>query len=181
MKALVVIDCQNDFITGALANPEAEKRVPNIIRKIDEARDNGDLVIVTRDTHFEDTYMSTLEGQKLPVPHCIEGTEGWEIEPRIWHAADKIESPQVLVYDKFTFGSLEMAIGLTSQPNIDEIEIVGFVSSICVASNALLLRAAMPNMKITCDASCCAGLAKEDHDAAMTVLKCCQIDVIGED
>lgn len=181
MKVLVVVDAQVDFITGALANPEAEKRVPNIVKKIETAAENGDMVIFTKDTHFEDTYKNSLEGQKLPVPHCIEGTDGWELEPRILDAANKIEASKVWFYSKYTFGAIEMAIELMNISNIDEIEIIGFVSSICVASNALLLRAAMPNMKITCDASCCAGLAKEDHDAAMIVMKCCQIDVVGED
>lgn len=177
MKLLVVVDVQKDFVTGALANPEAEKRMPNVINKITEANRNGDKILFTRDTHF-DNYMETLEGKKLPVPHCIINTEGHDIVPEALAAA---QGADYYCTNKLTFGAEhigEVAINLCNG-EIDEIEIIGFVSSICVISNALLLRAYYPNTPITIDASCCAGLAKEDHDAAMTVAQCCQIDVVN--
>lgn len=179
MKVLICIDVQNDFITGALANPEAEKRVPYIVEKIRQAAENGDTVIFTQDTHYEGVYQNSLEGKKLPIPHCIKGTSGWNLQEDVLTAADDIPYGDKWVYTKYTFGSMEMAIALMTAPNIEEIEIVGFVSSICVVSNAILLRAALPNTKIVCDAKGCAGLEKADHDAAMAVMQACQIDVIN--
>lgn len=185
MKLLVVIDCQIDFTSSALANPEAEARVPKIVELINEFREAAtgeDCVIFTKDTHAEN-YMTTLEGQKLPIPHCIVGTEGWELVPELdeilCDMAQKREN--VEVYIKRTFGSRDlMNECYRNEAEIESIDICGFVSSICVASNALMLRAACPNVPITVHADCCAGLGKEDHDAAMTVMKCCQIDIVGE-
>lgn len=173
MKFLVVVDVQRDFVDLALANPEAQKRIPNIIEKVKAAREAGNEIIFTQDTH-EDNYMNTLEGKKLPIPHCIEGSEGWEIVPEVLEVAGE----NYYISHKFTFGSIYLPSEMKCDEN-DEIEIIGFVSSICVISNALLLRAHYPNLPITIDASCCAGLTKEDHDAAMIVAQSCQIDVIN--
>ena len=178
MKFLIVVDAQIDFCTGALANAEAEARIPRLVEKIKQRKAEGYTIIFTQDSHREN-YMKTLEGQKLPIPHCIIGTKGHKIVPEVLAAAGEGFNTAW----KGTFGdlclpeSLEMS---ADDEEIEEIEIIGFVSSICVAANAIILRAAFPNTPIIVDASCCAGLEKADHDAAMTVLRCQQIDVIGE-
>lgn len=177
MKFLVVIDCQVDFTSGALANPEAEKRIPRIVEKIKQRKEEGYCIYFTQDTHYEN-YMETLEGKKLPVPHCIIGTEGHRIVPEVLAAAGQGYN----VTNKNTFGDiylpedLEMSAG---EENIEEIELVGFVTSICVAANAILLRANYPNVPITVDASCCAGLEKTDHDAALLTMEKQMIDIIN--
>lgn len=178
MKFLIVVDTQIDFITGALANKEAQKRLPNVVNKIIEAQKKNYEVILTQDTHY-DNYLETLEGKKLPVPHCIVGTDGHKIVKEV---RDILKAPSYT--SKRTFGDLDIGrfleeMAYDNEENVDEIEIIGFVSSICVISNALILRASFPNVPIIIDASCCAGLTKEDHDAAMTVAQCCQIDVIN--
>lgn len=178
MKILIVVDVQNDFVTGALANPEAQKRIPNVVQKIKDAAAAGEHIIFTQDTHY-DNYMETLEGKKLPVPHCISGTPGHDIVPEVLAAGAQYE-----IVQKGTFGDIFLADGIAAildydDSLIEEIELIGFVSSICVISNALLLRANFPDTPITIDASCCAGLTEEDHDAAMIVAQNCQIDVIN--
>ena len=178
MKFLVVVDCQTDFVSGALANPEAEKRIPRVIEKIKQRKEEGYCIYFTQDTHYEN-YMETLEGKKLPVPHCIVGTEGHKIVPEVLAAAGEGYN----VAQKSTFGDLFLPESLemsADEEEIDEIEIIGFVSSICVAANAIILRAAFPNVPITVDMSCCAGLQKEDHEAARTIFACQQIDTVGE-
>ena len=169
-KTLIVIDMQNDFIDGALGTPEAQAIVPNVKKKIEEYEANGYNVVFTRDTHQKD-YLNTNEGKHLPVEHCIEGTHGWEI-------ADGLEIPYARYINKPTFGwmgwkSFEFEGG-------DEVEIVGLCTDICVVSNALILKAMFPNINITVDASCCAGVTQESHKAALTTMKMCQINVIGE-
>ena len=185
MKVLVVVDCQNDFIDGSLANEEAQKRLPKIIEKINKEKENGSLIICTRDTHGEN-YLSTLEGKKLPIPHCIENTRGWELNEEIKKAIPS----NAIILNKKTFGSRELVdffrynrkfCNTIINSEEVEIEICGFVTSICVVSNALLLRTFFPNTKITVDMNCCAGLTKEDHRAAAIVMRNCQIDLIGED
>lgn len=180
MKFLVAVDCQIDFCTGALANPEAEARIPAVIEKIKQRKAEGYTIIFTQDTHREN-YMETLEGKKLPVPHCILGTEGHKIVPEVLAAAGE----GYYVIHKPTFGQLELPdfiveIAEVANEPIEEIEVIGFVTSICVTANAIILRAAFPNTPITIDMSCCAGLAKEDHEAARIVFACQQIDTVGE-
>ena len=174
MKILVCVDCQVDFTTGALANPIAEKRVPAIKERVAAARENHEMVIFTQDTHMED-YMDTLEGEKLPVEHCIYQTEGWEI-------VDELKDEAALCVLKPTFGSFDLidrVIAFRNAFNEDvEIELCGFCTDICVVSNALLLRAAMPNTRITVNERLCAGTIKENHEAALAVMRSCQIDVI---
>ena len=170
MKILLVIDMQNDFIDGALGTKEAEAIVPKVKDKIDLYRKSGDTVIFTRDTHKEN-YMNTMEGRKLPVPHCIEGTKGWEISPELDVADSKI-------IDKPTFGSTELSEYLKGLDGIDEIEFVGLCTDICVISNALLVKATMPEIKITVDSSCCAGVTPESHENALNAMKMCHIDII---
>ncbi|MBQ4362070.1 MAG: cysteine hydrolase [Lachnospiraceae bacterium] len=169
-KILIVIDMQKDFIDGSLGSAEAVSIVENVKNKI-EGYDPAD-VIFTRDTHHSD-YLQTQEGINLPVKHCIEGTEGWQIRPELAAAA-----PGALVFDKPTFGSMELAEHIRNLPGDIEVELVGLCTDICVVSNAMLLKAARPEMKISVDASCCAGVTPERHAAALTTMAACQIKVV---
>lgn len=170
MKVLVVIDMQNDFIDGALGTNEAEKIVPLVKEKIDLYRKNGDTVIFTRDTHKKN-YLESAEGKKLPVPHCIEGTKGWEISSELCVADSKI-------IDKPTFGSTELSEYLKSLTDIEEIEFIGLCTDICVISNTLIVKATFPETKITVDSKCCAGVTPESHENALKAMQMCQIDII---
>ncbi|MGN0311837.1 MAG: cysteine hydrolase family protein [Lachnospiraceae bacterium] len=169
MKTLVVVDMQKDFIDGALGTKEAVAIVPKVVEKIAKYRKNGDQIIFTRDTHQKD-YLNTQEGRNLPVEHCIEGTAGWQI-------SDKLEvNPEDTVINKVTFGYVwpkEMIKG-------DEIELIGLCTDICVISNALGLKAVYPEIPITVDESCCAGVTPESHKNALEAMKMCQIKVVGE-
>lgn len=165
MKVLIVVDVQNDFITGALGSKEAVAVVPNIKKKIEEYHAAGHDIIFTRDTHDAD-YLETNEGKNLPVVHCIKGTEGWQI-------VDGLETPDCQYIDKPTFGWL----GWSKDFPYDEIELIGVCTDICVVSNALILKAMYPEAKITVDASCCAGVTPELHDAALATMRSCQICV----
>lgn len=169
MKTLVIVDMQNDFIDGALGTKEAEAIVPKVAMKLLEYRKNGDQVIFTRDTHQKD-YLETQEGKNLPVEHCIEGTKGWQI-------TEKLEvKPEDEVINKVTFGhvwSKEMIKG-------EQIELVGLCTDICVISNALGLKAVLPEVPITVDAGCCAGVTPASHKNALEAMKMCQIHVMGE-
>ncbi len=167
MKTLIVIDMQNDFITDALGTKEAQAIVENVKAKIATYIAAGDRVIYTRDTHFED-YLNTPEGRKLPVVHCVKGTKGWEI-------ANGVYAEGCEIIDKLSFGYIGW-----DKMSFDEIELVGLCTDICVVSNALILKATFPEVNITVDASCCAGVTPESHNAALTTMKMCQIDVIGE-
>lgn len=171
MKALIVVDMQNDFIDGALGTPEALSIVPFVRGKV--MHFDG-LVIFTRDTHFEN-YLSTREGKNLPVPHCIKGTQGWEI-------ADSLKelTKGRIVIDKPTFGSTELQNLLVNEHEktpFEEIELVGLCTDICVISNALLIKAALPEVNVTVDSSCCAGVTPESHENALSAMKMCQITV----
>lgn len=182
MKVLVVVDMQNDFITGSLGTKEAQAIVPNVKKKVEEAVKNGDLIIYTRDTHFED-YLNRREGQKLPVEHCISGTPGWRIPDELLPPGDY--EPYAIL-DKFTFGDRELpstirSIMKTHYGKIlacEEIELVGLCTDICVVSNALLLKAHFYDLyDISVDATCCAGVTPETHEAALKTMEMCQINV----
>lgn len=170
MKILIVVDMQNDFIDGALGTKEAEKIVANVKEKIDTYRSNNDEVIFTRDTHFED-YLETQEGKNLPVKHCIKDTFGWQI-------SSKLDVADSVVIDKPTFGSTKLMEYLLSKQNISEIQLVGLCTDICVISNAFLLKAALPEVLISVDSKCCAGVTPESHNRALESMKTCQIMVI---
>ena len=179
-KILVVIDVQNDFITGSLRNEEAIKKVPNIVKKINEF--DGDAIFYTMDTHAEN-YMETNEGKKLPVVHCVKGTEGWEIEASVKAALEdaKLRNIKVACVEKPTFGSYDLVeeIKRISLWSDLDIELVGFCTDICVVSNALLVKAAFyEKAKITVAEDCCAGVTPETHFAACKTMQMCQIDVI---
>ena len=167
---LVIVDMQNDFVDGALGSPEAVA----ILEKIKAKRDGfAGKVYYTRDTHGED-YLATREGKYLPVPHCIKGSEGWQIVPSLTpRAGDR-------VVDKPTFGSTELVELLLADNGSDPIEsvtLVGVCTDICVISNAMLIKAARPEIDVVVDGSCCAGVSPESHDRALASMKTCQIIV----
>lgn len=172
-KILVVVDIQNDFVDGALGTPEAQAIIDNAANKIKNF--DGD-IFVTYDTHYEN-YMETLEGEKLPVPHCIKGTQGWELNPKI---ADALKDKNYKSVEKLTFGSADLpdmvkaAIGDEKA----EITLIGLCTDICVVSNALLLKANLLDCEIFVDASCCAGVTPDTHNAALQTMRCCQINII---
>lgn len=174
-KLLIVVDMQKDFVNGSLGSEIAEAIVPNVVNKIENF--NGD-IIATYDTHFEN-YMETTEGKKLPVPHCIKGTDGWELDSNVQVALDKKGFKTV---EKNTFGSVDLPQIIRDNYDINnmEIELVGLCTDICVVSNALLLKANFPEIPITVDASCCAGVSVETHNSAIATMRCCQISIIGE-
>ena len=169
-RTLIVIDMQNDFVTGNLKNPAAEAIIPNIKKKIAEYERKGDEIIFTRDTHQAD-YLNSPEGKSLPIPHCIHGTWGWLV-------VDELNNPGYYHINKPTFGYKHWDFEFDSDDI--NIELVGTCTDICVISNALILKAEFPKANITVDASCCAGLTPEKHQAALEVMKSCQINVIGE-
>ena len=170
MKLLIVIDMQNDFIDGSLGTKEAGAIVPVVAEKIAEYRRNGNTVAFTRDTH-QKNYPETQEGRNLPVIHCIEGTEGWQI-------SDKLETGASKIFNKPSFGSLELADYAASLQNLEEIELAGLCTGICVISNAFILKAKLPEVKITVDSSACACVTPESHKTALSAMKLCQINVI---
>ena len=163
MKYLIVVDMQVDFITGSLGSKLAEAIVPNVVEKV---KNFDGKVIFTRDTHFAD-YMNTQEGKKLPVEHCIKDTDGWQI-------CDELKPYVNEVVDKITFGSIDLPQMIT---DADEIELCGLCTDICVISNAMILKATFPEVKITVDSSCCAGVSVESHNNALDAMKAVQIEV----
>lgn len=163
-RTLIVIDMQKDFIDGALGTPEAQAIVSAVREKISTYRKRGDEIIFTRDTHGPD-YLSTPEGRKLPVEHCLKGTPGWKLAPGLWEPGEKI-------IDKPTFGYTGWG-----DMEFEEIELVGLCTDICVVSNGLILKAMFPEAEITVDPACCAGVTPESHQAALLTMKMCQIQV----
>ena len=168
MKVLIVVDMQKDFIDGSLGTKEAVAIVPNVIKKIEEYEKNNDLIIYTKDTHF-DNYLETMEGEKLPVKHCIKGTEGHDIPSEILRGHD-------LIIEKLTFGSKDLVKYLESR-DFDEVELIGLCTDICVISNALLVKAYFHEKKVSVDSSCCAGVTPTSHNEALNTMRMCQIEV----
>ena len=166
-KILIVVDMQNDFIDGALGTPEAVKIVPRVKAKIEEYEKNCDPIIFTQDTHFED-YLETQEGKKLPIPHCIKDTHGWEI-------ADGLNIRKHEAVQKDAFGYWNWS---GYYFNDFEIEMIGLCTDICVISNALVIKAMYPDVPIKVDSTCCAGTTPEAHEAALIVMRSCQIEVV---
>lgn len=164
-KTLIVVDMQKDFIDGSLGTKEAVAIVENVKRKIAQYKENGDEIIFTRDTH-QQNYLETNEGKHLPVVHCIEGTEGWKI-------AEGLEVPEAIYIDKPSFGYMNW-----KDYHLEEVEIVGLCTDICVVSNALIIKATYPEIKVVVDASCCAGVMPESHRAALMTMKMCQVEVV---
>ena len=163
-KTLIVVDMQNDFIDGALGTKEAQAIVENVKKKIAQYVENGDEIIFTRDTHQEN-YLETNEGKHLPVEHCIEGTKGWAI-------ADGLEVENAVYINKKSFGFTDW-----KEYNLEEVELVGLCTDICVVSNALIIKALYPEIKVSVDSKCCAGVTPQSHEAALTTMKMCQVEV----
>ena len=167
MKFLIVVDMQNDFISGSLGSDAARSIVANVVKKVSEYDGK---VIFTRDTHEPD-YMQTREGSRLPVPHCIKDTHGWQI-------CDELHSYAENVLDKITFGSVELPYYISRfGEEIEEIELCGLCTDICVISNAFILKAAFPEVDISIDSSCCAGVTEQSHNTALDAMRSVQIDV----
>jgi len=174
-RLLIVVDMQNDFIDGALGTKEAEAIVEKVVKKIEEW--DGDIVF-TLDTHFSD-YLSTQEGRNLPVMHCIENTDGWQINGKVKAAAEK-KDKTVGMFKKVTFGSAALA-EFIKDGNYECAEFIGLCTDICVISNVMVTKAAAPEMPITVDASCCAGVTPQSHKNALEAMKMCQISIVGEE
>ncbi|NFE75323.1 cysteine hydrolase [Clostridium botulinum] len=175
-KLLVVIDYQNDFVNGALGFKKAESLEDGIYNKVKDYLDNGDKVIFTYDTHYEN-YLNTREGKNLPVPHCYIGTKGHELYGRLEEFKDV---KNTFHYNKEAFGiapkdmiRLSEEIGL----DIDEIEFVGVVSNMCVISNVVTFQAQYVNAELTVDGSLCASFDDDLHEKALEVIESLQVKV----
>ena len=178
MEILIVVDMQNDFVSGALGTPEAGEIVPYVVGRVVEGMNRGEEILFTRDTH-EANYLSTQEGKKLPVPHCIRGTEGWEI-------IDQLREDARHPTDKPAFASRYLGALLKARdedlhkqgrPGVEKVTFIGLCTDICVISNALLIKAFLPEAEIVVDARCCAGVTPESHRNALEAMKMCQITV----
>ncbi|MBQ6022733.1 MAG: cysteine hydrolase [Clostridia bacterium] len=172
-KILVVVDMQTDFVDGALGSAEATAIVPDVVRKI---RDFDGKIFATLDTHFED-YMETAEGKKLPVPHCIKGTPGWELHPAV---AEALQGKDAETVEKHTFGSVDLPELIADYADGEDfsVEVIGLCTDICVVSNALLIKANFPEIPLSVDSACCAGVTPATHEAALATMRCCQIDIL---
>lgn len=178
MDILVVVDMQNDFVSGALGTAEAREIVPYVVGRVVEGLNRGEEILFTKDTHQEN-YMDTQEGRRLPVPHCVRGTEGWEIIEQLReYARHPIDKP--------TFGSRELGALLKARdedlrkqgkPGVEKVTLIGLCTDICVISNALLVKAFLPEAEIAVDAACCAGVTPESHKNALAAMRVCQIIV----
>ena len=174
-KILIVIDMQNDFVDGVLGTKEAQAIVKKVLDKV---KNFSGEIIFTQDTHKAD-YLETQEGKNLPVEHCIKGSYGWQL---IDSLKEIIKEKGCRVFEKNTFGSTELAQTLKNENKtgnpIDEIQLIGLCTDICVVSNAMLLKAFMPEVSITVEASCCAGVTVKKHEAALDTLSSCQIKIL---
>jgi nicotinamidase-related amidase len=168
-RLLVVVDMQKDFIDGSLGTKEAQEIVPAVAKKIEEYQAAGDEVVFTFDTHQEN-YLNTQEGQKLPVVHCIKGTPGWELD-------QALQGYEGRHFEKPTFGCKELG-EWAAEGDFDAIELVGLCTDICVISNALLLKAYLPETPVKVDSACCAGVTPASHENALAAMKMCQIEVL---
>lgn len=164
-KTLIVVDMQNDFVDMALGTKEAVAIVPKVKNKIQEYVQNGDEIIFTRDTHFED-YLQTAEGKKLPVEHCIKDSKGWQIVDGLYVDGCK-------VIDKPNFGWPNWR-----EEHLEDVEMIGLCTDICVVSNALIIKAAFPDASVKVDSACCAGVTVETHEAALKTMAMCQVEII---
>lgn len=173
-KLLVVIDMQQDFTYGALKNQAAIDIIPAVVQKVEQFPGE---VVFTKDTHKPD-YLSTQEGRRLPVPHCIQNTPGWELVPPLEQLC---REKGCKVYCKPSFGSTNLAHALAaahSAEPYEQIQLVGVCTDICVISNALLLKAALPEVPIAVDAACCAGVTPESHATALAAMQACQVEIL---
>lgn len=171
-NVLAVIDMQNDFIDGALGTKEAEAIVEKVAAQI---RNFEGEVVYTRDTHFEN-YLQTQEGTKLPVEHCIKETEGWQLREEVRQAG----AGEAKIFDKPTFGSVELAEYLKNMADLESVTVIGLCTDICVISNALVIKAFLPEVTVRVNADCCAGVTPESHRNALEAMKMCQVEIVGE-
>ena len=177
MNILIVVDMQNDFVSGALGTPEARRIVPAAAERVAAGIRRGERIFFTRATPGAD-YLHTREGRNLPVPHCIRGTEGWEIVEQLRPA-----SAGQAILDKPSFGSAELGRLLAEENEkelIEKVTLIGLCTDICVISNALLVKAFLPEAEVAVDAACCAGVTPESHRTALAAMKSCQITVEHE-
>ena len=170
MKVLAIIDMQKDFIDGALGTKEAVSIVPKVAARLKKAREDGETVVFTRDTHHAD-YLSTQEGRKLPVPHCMEGTADWQIDA----ALPVLDAP---VFDKPGFGSPALIEYLRSLPALEGVEFIGLCTDICVITNAMMTKGALPEVPLSVRADCCAGVTAQSHETALQAMRMCQISIV---
>lgn len=178
MKCLVVVDMQNDFIDGSLGTVDAQAIVDKVVQKINEF---DGIIAVTHDTH-RPNYLESQEGHLLPVEHCIDGTDGWKLNTAVYDAIDKRHDggTPVEVFLKPTFGSMRLGEWLVNKDcgdPVEEVVLIGLCTDICVISNALLIKAHLPETKITVDAACCAGVTPESHENALRAMKMCQVNI----
>jgi nicotinamidase-related amidase len=168
MKLLLVIDMQNDFIDGVLGSKEAPLIIETIQNKINQYKKNNFPVVFTRDTH-DKNYLQTQEGRNLPVEHCIKNTRGWEI-------TSKLDTTGAFIFDKPSFGSIELGQYIKANyAHVEEIEVVGLCTDICVIANVMILKAALPEVVVTVERSCCAGVTSQSHNNALEAMKMCQV------
>ena len=177
-KLLVVVDMQNDFVDGSLGTKEAQKMLPNVVKKIEGW--DGD-IILTKDTHY-DNYCATREGKFLPVPHCLLNEKGWFLHPLVSKALNVANSRSIACETilKESFGTFDI-IPKIREKRYDCVEFIGLCTDICVISNALIVKNAFPELDIFVDASCCAGVTPESHKAALLTMKMCQIEILNEE
>lgn len=169
-NVLVVVDMQKDFIDGALGTEEAAAIVDSVAGAVKSFEGE---VVFTRDTHF-DNYMETQEGKNLPVPHCIKGTDGWQLDRKL--AALRTDSMKT--FDKPAFGSVELAAYLKTKEELESVTLIGLCTDICVISNALLIKAYMPEVTVRVMEKCCAGVTPQSHKNALEAMKMCQIQIV---
>lgn len=185
----VAVDVQKDFVTGALANDEAAKRIGKIASVIEDHCNHGELLFLTMDTHYQN-YLDTLEGRNLPVEHCIKYSHGWNIASEVNDVLCRVNSNQFEFIKKSTFGSTTLASAIVNKlesfglqgpeikNSINKIRVYGFCTDICVISNAMILRSEFPNVEIEVLSDCCAGTSKESHDTALAAMKQCMIEIV---
>lgn len=169
-KLLLVIDMQNDFIDGALGTPEAEAIVPAVREHIEKRLSEGWDIWFTMDTHTEDKYPGSMEGRWLPVSHCVKGTDGWQIH-------ESLKPYAKTVIEKPNFGSINVAFKASAK-GYEEVELIGLCTDICVISNAMIIKAALPESEISVVKDCCAGVSPESHENALSAMKTCHINII---
>ncbi len=174
-RILVVIDMQNDFVSGSLGSEKAQSIVPAVVQKIKDARERGDRIFATKDTHLKETYLETQEGKNLPVLHCIKFTKGWELVDEIKSLINETE-----IWQKPTFGSMRAmkAVAKLAEEEKAEVEFCGLCTDICVIANASLLKTLSPETKIIVDSKACAGVTGEKHRATLEVMKSLQMEVV---
>lgn len=168
-KLLIVVDMQKDFISGVLGTQQAQEIIPAVLARIENAKEQGETIVFTRDTH-EENYLSTQEGKNLPVVHCVKGTDGWQIDERIYSDGFKI-------FDKGTFGSIDLA-KYVYDGAFDSVELIGVCTDICVISNAMLIKAFCPEISVSVRSNCCAGVTPDSHNNALKAMATCQIKIL---